>query len=70
MFLWGFKVLRDAIYDNYIRSPKERGKQVGKVLLPAWELIKTATRVLQGSYPSVTLPYNSDLQVRPALTGN
>ena len=23
-------VLRDVIHDNYIRRPKERGKQVGK----------------------------------------
>ena len=70
MFLWGFKVLRDAIHNNYIRSPKEREKQVGKVLLPAWELIKSGTRVLQGSYPSVTLPYNTDPLVRPAVTGD
>ena len=77
----GFKVLRDVIHDNYIRRPKERGKQVGKEgvstpksdcplgVLP-WELIKSGTRVLQGSYPSVTLPYNTDLLVRAALTGD
>ena len=67
----GFKVLRDVIHDHYIRRPKERGKQVGKEgvstpksdcplgVLP-WELIKSGTRVLQGSYPSVTLPCNTD----------
>ena len=26
----GVMVLRDVIHDNYIRRPKERGKQVGK----------------------------------------
>ena len=77
----GFKVLRDVIHDHYIRRPKERGKQVGKEgvstpksdcplgVLP-WELIKSGTRVLQGSYPSVTLPYNTDPLVRPAVTGD
>ena len=65
-------VLRDVIPDNYIRRPKERGKQVGKEgvstpksycllgVLP-WDIIKSITRVLQGSYPPVTLPYNTDL---------
>ena len=67
----GFKVLRDVIHDNYIRRPKERGKQVGNdcVSTPKsysplgvspWELIKSETRILQGSYPSVTLPCNTD----------
>ena len=77
----GFKVRRDIIHDNYIGRSKEWGKQVGKEgvstpksycplgVLP-WELIKSGTRVLQGSYPSVTLPYNTDLLVRPALTGD
>ena len=69
--LIGFMVLRDVIYDNDIRRPKERGKQVGKegVSTP-WELIKSGTRILQGSYPSVTLPYNTDPLVRPAVTGD
>ena len=35
-----------------------------------WELIKSGTRVLQGSYPSVTLPYNTDPLERPAVTGD
>ena len=77
----GFKVLRDVIYDHYIRKPEERGKQVGEEgvstpksyfplgVLP-WKLIKSGTRVLQGSYPSVTLPYNTDRQVGPAGTGD
>ena len=72
-------VLRDVFHDHYIRRPKERGKQVGKEgvstlksdcplgVLPR-ELIKSGARVLQGSYPSVTLPYNTDLLVRLALT--
>ena len=74
-------VLRDVIYDNYIRRPEEQGKQVGKEgvsthksycplgVLP-WGLIKSGTHLLYGSYPSVTLPYNTDLLVRPALTGD
>ena len=34
-----------------------------------WVLIKSETRVLQGSYPTVTLPYNTDQLARPAITG-
>ena len=72
-------VQRDVTHDNYIRRPKERGMQVGKEgastpnsdcplgVLP-WELIKSGTRVLQGSYPLVTLPYNTGLLVRLALS--
>ena len=79
--LWGFKVLRDVIHGHYIRRPKKGVKQVGKEgvstpksysplgVLP-WKLIKFGTRVLQGSYPSVTLPYNTDPLVRPAATGD
>ena len=77
----GFKVLRDVIHDHYIRRPKERGKASREEgvstrksysplgVLP-WELIKSGTRVLQGSYPSVTLPYNTDPLERPAVTGD
>ena len=65
-------VLRDVTHDNYNRKPKGRGKQVGSEgvstrksysplgVLP-WELIKSGSRVLYGSYPSVTLPYNTGL---------
>ena len=35
-----------------------------------WELVKSGTRVLQGSYHSVTLPYNTDPLVTPAVTGD
>ena len=72
-------VLHDVIYDNYIRRPEEQGKQVGKEgvsthksycplgVLP-WELIKSGTHLLYGSYPSVTLPYNIGLLAWLALT--
>ena len=65
-------VLRDVIHDNDIRRPKGREEQVGSEgvstrksysplgVLP-WELIKSGSRVLYGSYPSVTLPYNTGL---------
>ena len=70
----GFKVLRDVIHDNYIRRSKGREKQVGsegvstrKSYSPLgvlhWELIKSGTRIL-------TLPYNTDPLVRPAVTGD
>ena len=75
--LGGFKVLRDVIHDHYIRRPKEQGKEDVSTpksdcplgVLP-WKLIKSGTRVLQGSYPSVTLLYYPDPIVRPAITGD
>ena len=66
-------------HDNYIRRPEERGKQVGKEgvstrksycpigVLPL-ELIKSGTHLWYGSYPSVSLPYNTGLLAWLALT--